>query len=459
VAQKISSRESPAPGADTPARSGPGLARALGLFDTTMIVMGGIIGAGIFINPYVVAREVHRPGEILGAWALGGMIALSGAFVYAELAARMPEVGGQYAYLREGYRPSVAFLYGWALLLVTQTGGMAAVAITFARYTRELVPMGLSDAALAALALGTLTLINCLGVRAGSKVQSALMVMKILAIAALVGCGWLLTRHAAPAAAPAPIPPLEAVAAFAAAMAPVMFSYGGYQTANFIAAEVKRPEVTLPRGLVLGVAGVTALYLGVNLVALRALGSAGLAAATAPASAVMRLALGSRGAEIIAFGIAISALGFLSQSMLTAPRVYYAMARDGVFFRAVGWLDPRSRVPVVAIVLQGVWAAVIAVSGRYEQILNYMISIDLLFMGLTATCLFRRRFRREHETARFRVPGHPWTTLGYIVASWLVVAGTVAYDPLHAGIGFAILFAGVPVYWLWRRRQVHTEEG
>jgi APA family basic amino acid/polyamine antiporter len=231
-----------------------------------------------------------------------------------------------------------------------------------------------------------------------------------------------------------------------------MFSYGGYQTANFIAAEVKRPEVTLPRGLVLGVGGVTVLYLGVNFVSLRALGAAGLAAATAPASAVMRLALGGRGAEIIAFGIAVSALGFLSQSMLTAPRVYYAMARDGVFFRAVGRLGARSRAPMVAIVLQGAWAIVIAVSGRYDQILNYMISIDLLFMGLTATCLFRGRFRRGRRAARFRVPGHPWTTLGYIAASWLVVAGTVAYDPIHAGIGFGILLAGVPVYWLWRRQ-------
>lgn len=421
-----------------------------------MVVMGGIVGAGIFINPYVVAREVHEPAEILAAWALGGTIALAGSFVYAELGSRLPEVGGQYAYLREAYRPSVAFLYGWALLLVVQTGGMAAVAVTFAYYTRALVPMGLSDAALAALALGALTVINCLGVRAGSAVQSGLMVLKIVAIGALVFCGWFFTRPAAHAMAHTGS--AMAIAAFAAAMAPVMFSYGGYQTANFIAGEVKQPERTLPRGLVLGVAGVTALYLLVNYVSLRALGAAGLGAATAPASAVMRMALGARGGEIIAFGIALSALGFLSQSMLTAPRVYYAMARDGVFFRAVGRLDARTRVPVVAILLQGAWAIVIAVSGRYEQILNYMISIDLLFMGLTATCLFRERFRRGRETARFRVPGHPWTTLGYITASWLVVVGTVLHDPVHAGIGFAILAAGIPAQWIWRRHS-EREEG
>lgn len=422
--------------------------------------MGGIVGAGIFINPYVVAREVHHPAEILAAWALGGIVAMCGAFVYAELGARMPEVGGQYAYLREGYRPSVAFLYGWALLLVVQTGGMAAVAITFARYARELTPMGLSDAALAALVLGVLTIINCLGVRAGGSVQSGLMVLKIVAIAAMVGFGWLLTGRSASAAemVTGATTRFGAAAAFGAAMSAVLFAYGGYQTANFIAAEVKRPEVNLPRGLVLGVAGVMALYLGVNWVMLRALGAAGLGASLAPASALMQLAVGSRGAELIAAAIALSALGFLSQSMLTAPRVYYAMARDKVFFRKVGWIDPRARVPTVAIVLQGVWAAVIAASGRYEQILNYMISIDLLFMGLTATCLFRTRFRSGRETARFRIPGHPWTTLLYITASWLVVIGTVIHDPVHAGIGFAILAAGVPVYWLWQRQAAPSAE-
>lgn len=433
------------------ADGGPKLERALGPFDTTMVVMGGIIGAGIFINPYVVARQVQRPGEILGAWALGGIVAMAGSLVYAELGARMPEVGGQYAYLREAYRPGIAFLYGWVLLLVVQTGGMAAVAVTFARYARELLPMGLSDAELAVAALAVLTAINCLGVRAGSAVQSFLMVLKILAIAALVGCGWLLGGHAAPAAAAPARQPAAEAAAFAAAMAAVMFSYGGYQTTNFIAAEVKRPEVILPRALVLGVAGVTSLYLAVNLVSLRVLGSAGLATTTTPASTVMRLALGSRGAHWLAAAIALSALGFLSQSMLTAPRVYYAMARDGIFFRAAGSLSLRSQAPVAAIVLQGAWAAVVAISGRYEQILNYVISMDLLFMGLTATCLFRARFRSGRQAARYRMPGHPWVTLAYIAACWLVVAGTVIHDPVHTGIGFGILAAGVPAYWLWRK--------
>src|ERR671917_2382728 len=168
-----------------------GLARRLGPFDATMIVMGGIVGSGIFINPYVVARQVHTPFLILGAWLAGGAVALAGAFVYAELAARRPEVGGQYAYLREAFHPGVAFLYGWALLLVVQTGGMAAVAVTFAKYFLVITRLALPEALVAALALALLTIVNCLGVRAGSGVQSALMVLKILAVAALVACGLL----------------------------------------------------------------------------------------------------------------------------------------------------------------------------------------------------------------------------------------------------------------------------
>ena len=451
--------------------SAGGLARRLGLFDATMIVMGGIIGSGIFINPYVVAEQVHTPVMILGAWVAGGAVALAGAFIYAELSALLPEVGGQYAYLREAYHPGVAFIYGWALLLVTQTGGMAAVAVTFAHYFVVLTHVPLSDGLLAALALGGLTVINCLGVKQGSAVQSTLMVLKILAIAALVGCGWWLVSRP-----PIPLHPvldrpvsLDLFTAMGAAMTPVLFAYGGWQTACFVAGEVAEPRKNMPRGLVMGVLGVIVLYLAVNWIAVRDLGAQGLAATTTPASEVMLLAWGEKGAALIAAGIAISTLGFLSQSILTAPRVYFAMAQDGAFFRAVAWLHPRTRVPVVAIVLQGVWATVIAVSGRYDQILNYVVSTDFIFFGLTATCVFVFRWREARARGKTsnasqgrriaRTPGHPWTTAFFVAACWLVVLSTIYKYPGNSAVGLAIVLAGVPVYFLWGRSKKTVTSG
>ena len=456
------------PGGSAGENSSAGLVARLGLFDATMIVMGGIIGSGIFINPYVVARQVHTPLLILGAWAVGGVIALAGAFIYAELAARLPRVGGQYAYIREAYHPLLAFLYGWVLLLVIQTGGMAAVAVTFARYFLEVTRLPMPDGVVATLALVLLTLINCLGVRAGSTVQSILMVLKILAIAGLVACGWILVRPPAGEWHPLLDRPvsIDLLTAFGAALTPVLFSFGGWQTANFIAGEVREPRKNLPRGLIFGVLGVIALYLAVNFVCVRALGPLGLAQSTTPASAVIRMALGERGAALLAMGIMISTLGFLSQSILTAPRVYFAMADDGLFFSSVAWVHPRTRVPVVAIALQGVFAIAITLLGRYEQILNYVVSMDFIFFGLSASCLFvfRRRERQAARDARrdsaagpeksgYQVPGHPVTTALFVATSWLVVINTIYKYPRNTLVGMAILLAGVPVYFLWQWRR------
>jgi APA family basic amino acid/polyamine antiporter len=240
-------------------------------------------------------------------------------------------------------------------------------------------------------------------------------------------------------------------------MVPVLFAYGGWQTASFVSGEMRNPRRDLPRGLLIGVVAVIVLYITVTYVCLRALGVDGLAATSTPASEVMRAALGDRGARLIALGIAVSTVGFLSQSILTAPRVYYAMALDGVFFRAVGKLDARTRVPVIAIVLQGVWAAVIALTGRYDQILNYVVSIDVLFFGLTGASLliFRARGRRAHaeseNEAMVRVPWHPVTTIVFVLACWAVSATTIIQYPRNAGIGVGILLAGVVVYQLWRK--------
>ncbi len=427
------------------------LARRLTLFDATMIVMGGIVGAGIFMNPAVVAQEVGTAGAALGAWAVGGVFALAGAFIYAELAARRPAVGGQYAYLREAFHPLVAFLYAWTLLLVSQSGGMAAVAMTFARYFGDLSGVPAGEGAIAVGALGVLTAVNCLGVRAGSNLQSVFMVLKIGAIAMLVALGF----RAAPAAAAA-VPAAEStgLTTFGAALVPVLFAYGGWQTSSFVAGELKSPQRDLPRGLLIGVSGVILLYLLVNYVCIRALGMSGLAATTTPASDVMRAALGERGATLIAAGIAISTIGFLSQNLLTGPRVYFAMATDGTFFKSVARVHPRTRVPVVAIVLQGAIASILALSGSYERILGFVVAIDWVFFGLTALALvvLRRRDAAGGVAASFRVPGHPFTTLAFVAGAWLVVLNTVYRFPANALAGLGLLAAGVPVYLYWRRR-------
>jgi APA family basic amino acid/polyamine antiporter len=234
-------------------------------------------------------------------------------------------------------------------------------------------------------------------------------------------------------------------------MVPVLFAYGGWQTASFVAGEMKEPRRDLPRGLLIGVVGAIVLYLTVTFVCLRVLGIDALAQTSTPASEVMRRVLGDRGARLIALGIAISTVGFLSQSILTAPRVYYAMARDGVFFRAVGTLDPRTLAPVAAIVLQGVCAAVIAMTGRYDQILNYVVSIDVLFFGLTGATLFVFRKREPLPDGAARVPWHPFTTALFVLACWTISATTIVQFPKNAGIGFGILVFGIVVYALWRK--------
>lgn len=424
------------------------LARQLGLFSATLAVIGGIVGAGIFINPYLVAQRVQTMPLILGAWLAGGIVALLGGFIYAELAARAPVVGGQYAYLRDALHPAVAFVYGWVLLLVIQTGGMAAVAVTFARYFLELMPLHVSDAAIAVTALALLTLINCCGVRAGSGVQSA---MTLSAIAAIAVLELLSFTKGSSGASPSAIAEPFSFVAFASAMTPVLFAYGGWQTSSFLAGEIRDAVRTLPRALLLGVLAVVVLYSSINFVYLRELGAAGLAETTTPASAVMRKLLGANGAKFIAAGIAFSAFGFLAQSMLTAPRVYFAMAEDGVFFRSVGRVHPRTRAPVTAIALQGLCAIVIALTGTYAQVVNYVVAMDSIFFGLTALCLMLMRGRDAHRAVSIRVSLHPFAILAFIAAEWLVVTTTFVHAPRRSLVGLGIGLAGLPVYFAWRR--------
>src|SRR3954468_18312008 len=326
--------------------------RALGPFDATMVVIGGIIGAGIFVTPYIVAQRLDTPLLVLGAWSVGGAIALAGAFSYAELGAIFPKAGGQYVYLRDGLHPLAGFMYGWALLLVIETGAIAAVAIIFATYALRIA--GGPDAArvpLAIAAIVLLSVINYFGVKPGSRVLNVLVVLKVAALAILVGAGfvsaghpgWFTEGRASGAAA------TSTLVAFGAAMVPILFSYGGWQSANYVGEEIENPKRNLPLALIAGTIAVVVIYVTVNVVFLRAMGLNGLASTSAPAADAARRMFGSAGDVFISAAIAISTFGFLDLAILAPTRVYYAMAADRLFVPALATLHPRYRTPGLAI--------------------------------------------------------------------------------------------------------------
>ncbi len=433
-------------------------ARRLGLFSATMAVVGGIVGGGIFRTPAAVAERVGSPRLALGAWVVGGVVALIGAFCFGELGYRRPRAGGGYVYLREAWGPLPAFLYGWALLLVIATGAIAAVAVTFADYVLALT--GLPHALSAPVAVGAIVLlagINYVGVAPGAITVNVLTVLKLAALATVIVVGLALapaisSQPAAEAAAPA----RHWLFTLGAALVPVLFTYGGWQQTNFIAEEIVEPERTLPRALVLGVMIVVAVYLLANLAYLRALGPAGLAHSSAPAADTMRGLLGPAGGTFIAAGIAISTFGFLDLVILVTPRVLQAMAADGVFFPSLARLHPTYRTPTRAILLESGWAIVLTLTGTFGQLVDYVSFGDWIFFGLTVAGLYRLRAHDARSgTAApppgVRVPGYPWTPALFVAAAGLVVVSAVLGNPRNAAVGTGLLLLGIPVYLWWRR--------
>ena len=332
-----------------PAAEAGHLPRSLTLLDAAMVVMGAIIGSGIFINPYIVAGTVGRGGVVLGLWAAGGVVALIGALVCAELGVLRPRAGGQYVYLAEALHPLAGFLYGWALLLVIMTGAMAAVAITFARYFAELCGWDAGEGELRLIALAAIAIlstVNYLGVRPGARVQNLFTFIRIGVLIGLIVIALSSGNHAPTAPAPTPPPPAAAeplsLSLLLAGMVPILFAYGGWQQLNYLAGEVKAPRRNVPLALLLGTGAVVAIYMLVNIGYLRVLGVAGLAASRAPASDAARAAVGAWGARFVAFGIASSTFGFLNLAILAGPRVYYAMAKDGHFFERAARIHRNS---------------------------------------------------------------------------------------------------------------------
>lgn len=475
--------------------------RALGPFSATMAVVGGIIGSGIFVTPAQVAARAGTGALALGVWALGGAIALAGAFCFGELGRRRPRAGGTYVYVREAFGPLPAFLYAWVLLLVISTGAIAASAVAFASYAAPLA--GLGPASVMPLAAGSvllLTAINYVGVRAGALVQNLFTLLKLAALVALIVAGlvapaggaWApavdagtvgaLAGQVGAAAGGALAGPIGAVAggawagpvdaavggggvlAIATALVPVLFTYGGWQQTNQIADELVDPGRWLPRALVLGVIIVVVVYLLANLTYLRALGPAGLAASGAPAADAMRARLGETGARLIAAGIAASSFGFLNLTLLASPRVYQTMAADGALLPALARLTPGRRTPGRALAAQAAWALALLATSSYGQLLDYVVFCDWLFFGLAAASLFVLRARDRaagviDPPGAFRVPGYPIVPAAFVAAAAYVVIGSVASNPKNALLGAGILALGVPFYHYARRRQAAAGNG
>jgi APA family basic amino acid/polyamine antiporter len=428
--------------------------RALGPFDATMVVIGGIIGSGIFINPYLVARYLDTPWLVLAAWTAGGVVAIAGAFCYAELGRLLPRAGGQYVYLREAWHPLAGFLYGWALLFMIETGAMAAVAITFAQYALRLAGVtGVSTRPLAIATIVVLTIINYVGVKPGSRVLNIFVILKVAALAALIGLAWL--HAAAPdwlTAGRIDDTPSDALA-FGAALIPILFAYGGWQNANYVAEEMREPQRHLPLSLIVGTLTVVAIYLLVNVAYLRALGLPGLAATTTPAADAVGRWLGASGDRFISAAIAISTFGFLNLAVLAPTRVYYAMAADGAFFPALAKLHPRFQTPGAAIVMQSIWAIALAITGEYGELLETVVFADWIFFGLTVAGLFVLRPRLGGGAAGYRAPGYPWLPAFFVLVAVIVVFSTIRADPARQAVGAGLLLLGVPVYYLFKRRR------
>src|SRR5688500_15719534 len=367
--------------------------RVLRPFDATMVVIGGIIGSGIFINPRLVAQSLDSTWLVLAAWVTGGLVALCGAFAYAELGARFPRAGGQYVYLKDAWRPLAGFLYVWALLLIIETGAMAAVAIIFAEYLLRFLGRDTAVALpLAVAALVIVSAVNYFGVKPGSRVLNLFVVLKVAALGVLIGIGLLLPTESAGWLSDRRATELGTgtgtVVAFGAALIPILFAYGGWQNANYIAEEIEAPERNLPRSLIAGVIVVAAIYVLVNVAYLRLQGLEGLAATATPAADAAARALGTGGDKFVAAAIAISTFGFLDLAVLAPTRVYYAAAADGYLPAALARLHPKYGTPALAIVIQALWAVMFVVTGTYGDLLDSVVFADWIFFGATVAALF-----------------------------------------------------------------------
>ena len=455
-----------------------GLVKGLGLMDLTTLVVGSMIGSGIFIVAADISRQVNSPGLLIMTWVATAVLTLVAALSYGELAAAMPQAGGQYVYLRESFGPLSGFLYGWTLFLVIQTGTVAAVAVAFAKFTGVFVPwisaqnhligsgkVGLTTQQLVGiLIVALLTAVNMRGIRTGAVVQNIFTFAKAGALLGLVAIGFLLGRN--PEALARNFGhfwegagwTFHSVRLVGVAMVGALFSADAWNNVTFTAGEVRNPRRNLPISLALGVAIVMALYISANCVYLNVLPFEAIQHAPEDrvATAAMKQILGPAGVGIMAAAIMVSCFGCVNGLILAGARVYYAMSLDGLFFKKAGTLNARTHAPVFALAIQGVWAMLLTLSGTYSDLLDYVIFAAMAFYILTIAGLFVLRRTRPGMERPYRAFGYPILPAAYIVAACLIEILLLAYKPNYTWPGVIIVSLGVPVYYFWKSRAPRT---
>jgi basic amino acid/polyamine antiporter, APA family len=437
-----------------------GLVRGLSPLAATTLVAGAVIGSGIFVSPALVAREMGAPGLSLLVWVVCGVLALAGGLCFAELGAAIPRSGGTYAFLHRAFRVRwLAFLFGWAMFAVVLTGVMAAVATAFATYAGQflegVVPYGIWARRLVAIGcIGFLTMMNCIGVRTGGRIQIMFTFAKLAGVGSLIIAGLLLRGgHGGSLSPMLPVQGSSLASSFGVAMIVALFAYNGWWYSTFVAAEVRDPERSIPRSIFGGMAVVLTVYLLANIVYLQVLPFDELQASSRPAADAMLRLVGPHGADIIAAAVMLSAFGTVNAQLLSVPRVYFAMARDGLFFNAVARVHPRWRTPAMAIALQGAWASVLALTGTYQQIITYTAFPNYLFLSLGVVALIVLRVREPEMPRPFRVPLYPFTPLLFLsIFAWYLF-NSLVHSFNDTMVGIALTLAGLPLYFFWSRRR------
>jgi APA family basic amino acid/polyamine antiporter len=439
----------------------PVLRRALRLPQATALVAGIIIGASIFAQPSEIIRLLPTTSAITLAWLAAGALTLCGALVCAELASAFPKTGGVYVFLTEAFGPALGFLWGWAMFWTMHSGILAAIAVVFARYLAVFVPLGEIGQRLAAAGIiALLSAINYAGVRRSGAVQTSLTAIKVLAIAALIAAGW----WAAPAAAHAMTAAAEpaGVGAFVLAVGAGLFAFGGWHMVTYAAGETVDPTRTIPRALIIGTLIVTACYAGLNAAYLRVLPIDALRGTSRIAADFAQAIAGPAAARFASALVLISTMGALNGIVLAGPRVYFSMAKDGLLFPAFGRVHPVFETPHVAIALQGVWAAALALTNSYRALFSRVVYTEWIFFGLMGLGLIILR-RRPAYRPSVRVPGYPGVPVMFALAAFLVVGIQVRSQPLDSALGLGFVLLGLPVYrvWVWRmtRTQATTPVG